>query len=106
MSRLLLDRQAASRRIELRNAVTLRIVDPIAEDSRTGIPFGTLHGRRKHRFESGPVKDVVSQDQTYALRPDKPLTDQESLSQAVGRRLFGIFEAHAEIRTVTQQTPE
>ena len=49
---------------------------------------------------------MLSPNTRQAESADELLADQERLGQSVGRRLFGVFEPNAVIRSVAQQTPE
>ena len=60
----------------------------------------------QHTCEAATVEDVVAKHQTGTIVADKLFTDNEGLSQSVGGGLFCIFETHAEIAAVAQQTLE
>jgi hypothetical protein len=50
-----------------------------------------------------PIKDVVSQRQCTGVMPDKVLSDDESLRQAVGAGLNGVLDIHGPLAAITQQ---
>ena len=106
IGRLFLDRKAVAVSVEFRHAVTLRIIDPVAEYGGLVLLFGRADRSPEHRRETRAVEDVVAQNQTGGIAADELLADQERLGQSVGRRLFGIFEPYTVIRSVAQQTPE
>ena len=64
------------------------------------------HSFAQHAGESGSMENIVTQYQADAVASDEFASDEESLSQSVGRGLFCIFEAYAEIATVSQQPTE
>ncbi len=105
MLRLFLNGEAAAVGIELRHAVAFGVVDTIAEHSRSALP-GRRNGIAQHGGETGAVEYVVAQHETYAILADKVAPYQKRLGKPVGRRLLGIAETHAEIRTVAQQAAE
>ena len=49
------------------------------------------------------MEDVVAEDQAHRILANEFLTNQKGLGQAIGRRLFGIAEMHAELTAVPQQ---
>ena len=106
MRGLLLDREAVARRVELRDAVPLGVLDAVSEDGRLGLLLGVPHRFAEHPRESRSVEDVVTQHQAHRVVADELLADQERLRQSVGRGLLGIGEPHAVIRTVAQQAAE
>ena len=56
--------------------------------------------------KSGSMKDVVPEDQAGAIVSDELLADDEGLGQAVRRRLLGVLETDAIVRTVPEQAAE
>ena len=106
MRRLLLDREAVARGVELRDAVPLGVLDPVAEDRRLARFLRAAHGLPEHARESRSVEDIVAQHQTDRIAADELLADQKRLRQPVGRGLFGVLDAYAVVRAVAQQPPE
>ena len=84
MLRFLLDAQAVPVLVELRHAVTFRIVHPVAEYGGLSFLFRRAYRFLQHGAESVPVEDVVTQYQAGAIITDKLLSDKESLRQSVG----------------------
>ena len=106
MFRFLLDRQAVACRIELRHAVTLGIVDPVAEDRGLAILLGRADGLAKKARETRAVEDIVPQNQTHGVIADEIRADQESLCKTVRGRLLGIRDTNPVVGAVAQQTTE
>ena len=52
------------------------------------------------------MKDVVPEHKAGAIVSDELLADDEGLGQAVRRRLFGVLETDAIVRTVPEQAAE
>ena len=102
---LLLDRKTVAVPVELGHAVTFGVLDPISEYRRLS-PLGHTDGLSKHLGESRSVKDIVAQHQTGCVVTDKLLADNKRLRKTVGRRLLGILQMYAVVRTVTQQPLE
>ena len=102
----LFDAQAVAFLVELRDAVALGIIHPIAEHRRLAIFLRGTHRLLEDRRESVAVEDVVPEHQAHAVVPDEFLADDESLRQSVRRRLLRIGEMHAIVGTVAQQAPE
>ena len=102
MRRLLLDREAVARGVELRDAVPLGVLDPVAEDRRLARFLRAAHGLPEHAREARPVEDIVAQHQTDRIAADELLADQKRLRQSVGRGLFGVLDAYAVVRAVAQ----
>ena len=106
MFRFLLNRQAVACRIELRHAVTLGIVDPVAEDRGLAILLGRADGLAKKARETRAVEDIVPQNQTHGVIADEIRADQESLCKTVRGRLLGIRDTNPVVGAVAQQTTE
>ena len=106
MFRFLLDAQTVAFLVEFCHAVALRVVHIVAEDGGTVVLFGIDDSLLQHACKATTVEDVVTKHQTGTVVADKLFTDNEGLSQSVGGGLFCIFEAHAEIAAVAQQTLE
>ena len=53
-----------------------------------------------------PVKDVVAEDQAYAVGPDELLPDEEGLGKALGARLNGICYPKAPPRPIPEEVLE
>lgn len=104
--RFLLDRQAVACRIELRHAVTLGIVDPVAEDRGLAILLGCADCLAKKTREARAVEDIVPQNQTHGVIADEIRADQESLGKTVRGRLLGIRDTNPVVGAVAQQTTE
>ena len=102
---LLLDRQAVALGVELGNAVSLRVGNPVAEDRRLAF-FGIGHRRAKQLHEAVAVENIVAQHQAGRIIADELFADDECLRQPVRRRLLRVGEAHAVIGPVAQQAPE
>ena len=103
---LLLDGEAVAVLVELGHAVALGIIHPIAEHGGLFVFFRRTHSLTQHLAETVALEDVVAEHQTGAVVADEIRTDGERLSQAVGRRLLGVFEMHAVVAAVTQKTLE
>ena len=104
--RLFLDGEAVPIRVELRHAVTLRIVHPVAENRGLGILLGGAHRFFEERGEIVAVEDVVPQDQAHAVVTDELLADEEGLCEAVRGGLLGVGKTDPVVGTVAQQAPE
>ena len=94
---LLLDGHCVKVLVELHNAEALGVVHVIAEHGGVALALGLLHGRPQVAGEAFPVEDVAAQHQRAGLAGDELLADDESLGEAVGRRLLGIGKRHAEL---------
>ena len=106
LRRFFLDAFGPAVGVERHHAVALRIAHPAAEDRGFGTLLGVRHGLLEQVFESGTVEDIVAQDHADRVAADEFFSDDESLCQAVGRRLFGIAETDAIVGAVAQQPPE
>ena len=104
--RLLLDAQTVALVVELRHPVPLRVIDPVAEYSGPALLLGRVYRILQQSCKPGPMEDVVPENQTHAVIPDKLLPDDECLGQTVRARLLGIFKPHSEIGTVTEKPAE
>ena len=105
LRRLFLDGNAVALGIEFRHAITFGVGNPITEDRRfAAVSIG--HSPAQLPFKAGAMEDVVSQDHAGGIVADEFPADDESLGQAVGRRLLGIGETDAIIGAVSQQTLE
>lgn len=106
MGRLLLDGHGLLTLVELDHAVTLRIVDIIAEHARALAGLGLRDRATQSRTQTIAVEDVVSQHQRARLARDELLTQQERLSQTIRRRLHLVREPHPVMRTIAQEPLE
>ena len=86
--RFLLDRQAVARRIELRHAVALGILDTVAEDRSLAILLGRADCLAKKARETRAVEDIVPQNQTHGVIADEIRADKECLCKTVRGRLL------------------
>ena len=102
---LLLDGDGPALRIELHDAEALGVVNVVAED-RGAARLGVLDGARQVARQAVAVEDVVAEHEGARLAGDELLADGEGLSQAVGRGLLCVGEAHAVARTVPEQALE
>ena len=102
----LFDADGVAAPVKFHHAVAFGVVDAIAKDSGLALLFGRDHGIAEHGAPSAAVEDVVAQNEAGAIVADKLLADDECLCQSVGRRLFGIGELHAVVRSIAQQTLE
>ena len=101
--RLLHDLDRAAGGVERHHAVAFRIAHLIGEHRRAVRP------RRRRAQQCGQmvgVDQVVAERQRAGLAGDPVAADQEGLRDALGPRLLGIGEAHAEARAVAQQAAE
>ena len=89
--------------IEFDHAVSLRIVDVVAEHCGTMFHRG---GLAQCPAQTVAVEDVVAEHQRARLAGDELLADGEGLGQAVGARLLGVGEVDAVARAVTEQALE
>ena len=64
MLRLLLDGEAVALVVEFGHAVAFRVVDPVAEDGSLSVILGVMDRIFEDSGESGPVEDVVAEDET------------------------------------------
>jgi len=98
---LLLDRHGLSVPIRLDDPKPLRVADAVPEHGRS------LLASVRRIFQEGrealPVKDVVSQNQGHAVRPNKVLSDGERLRDALRLRLHGVLQVNPQVRPVAQQ---
>ena len=106
LCRLLFDAEAVAFGVELSNTVAFGVVDKIAEDGSLAVLLGGTYTLAQQLAEACSVEDVVAQDQTGTVVADELFTDDESLSQSVGRGLLGVFEVEAIVAAVAQQTLE
>ena len=102
----LLDRKAVTHRIELRHAVTLGIVDPVAEDRGLAILLGCADCLAKKTREARAVEDIVPQNQTHGVVADEVRADKECLCKTVRGRLLGIRDTNTVVGAVAQKTSE
>ena len=100
--RFLLDRQAVARRIELRHAVALGVVDTIAEDRGLPILLGRADCLAKKTREARAVEDIVPQNQTHGVIADEIRADKECLCKTVRGRLLGIRDTNPVVGAVAQ----
>ena len=89
--------------VELDHAVALRVQHVVGEDAGAGL---ALRSAAEQLVEVVAVIEVVAQDQRAEVVADERLADQEGLGQAVRRRLHGILQVQAPVRTVAQQLLE
>ena len=82
--RFFLDGQTVSLFIELGNAITFGVADPITKDGSLPVLFGILHGLLQQAGQSSSVEDVVAEHQTGTIVADELFADDEGLGQAVG----------------------
>ena len=106
MRRFLFDRQAVARRIELRHAVALGILDTVAEDRSLAILLGRADCLAKKARETRAVEDIVPQNQTHGVIADEIRADKECLCKTVRGRLLGIRDTNPVVGAVAQQTAE
>ena len=106
LCRFLFDGEAVSVCIELGHAIAFGVAHPIAEYGGLLFFFGSTHGLAEHGGKPVSVENVVAQHQAGGIVTDELLADEEGLCQAVGRGLLGIFETHAEVAAIAQQTLE
>ena len=106
MGRLLLDAQAVALAVELCHAIALRIIDIIAKDRGETISFRILYALLQQTTEARTIEDIITQYQTGAVVANELLTDDEGLSQSVGRGLLGIFKTDTQVGAITQKTLE
>ena len=104
--RLFLDAQTVAVLVEFCHTVALWVVHIVSEDGSPIVLFCMDDSLLQHTCEAATVEDVVAKYQTGTVVADELFTDDEGLSQSVGGGLFCIFEAHAEIAAVAQQTLE
>ena len=102
---LLLDGHGPPPAVELHDAEALGVVHVVAED-RGAARLGVLDGARQVARQAVAVEDVVAEHQGARLAGDEVLADGEGLREAVGARLLGVGEAHAEAGAVAQQALE
>ena len=81
---LLLDGKAVAGRVELGDAVTLGVVDPITEDRSLILLFDGVDRFAENPREPGAVEDVVAEDQADRIAADELPADDECLGQAAG----------------------
>ena len=80
--RLLLDREHVALRVELDDAVALRVAHPVAEDRRALV---SRRGALEAVAEAVAVEEVVAERQRDAVAADEIAPDQERLRDAFGR---------------------
>ena len=83
-------RETIARTIKLGYAVTLRIIDPIAEYCGFVLLFGGCHRLFENSRETCAVEYIVSKHQTHGIIADEILSDNESLRESIRRGLLGI----------------
>ena len=76
---LLLDRDTAAVRSELRHAVALWVADPVAEDGSFITLLGILDSLTQGLREGHTVEDVVAEYEAYGVVADEVLADEEGL---------------------------
>ena len=103
---LLLDGETIALLVELRHAIALRIVNPVAEDGGLTLLLCCAYCLLKHSLEAVALEDVVAQDKAGAVVANEVGADGEGLRQPVGRWLLSIGEVHAVVAAVAQQALE
>ena len=82
--------KARPARVELDDAVALRILDAIGEDGGAAL----AHGRLPHVVgQAVAVEDVVAERQRHAVVADELAADDEGLREPAGMRLRGVRQA-------------
>lgn len=56
--------------------------------------------------ESLTVEEIISEYQTYIIRPDKCLTDEECLCESVRRRLYRVGKMDSPLNSVPEESFE
>ena len=102
----LLDGYSVAALVEFHYAVSLRVRYVVAEYGSFLLVFGGADRLAEHGGETLPVKEVVAQDQAYAVVADKFASDQKSLCQTFRGRLYGVFQLQTQRVPVSQQTAE
>ena len=87
-----LDGYGVAALVEFHYAVSLRVRYIVAEYGSFLLVFGGANRFAEHGGETLPVKEVVAQDQAYAVVADKFASDQKSLCQAFRSGLNGVFQ--------------
>jgi hypothetical protein len=101
--RLFLNAGGASVAVEHDDTIAFGIFHGISEHGRSARP---RRRRAAHFGQSRAMKDIVAEHQRDTIIADKVATDDERFGQAVRRRLFGIGQGDAELRTVAEQGAE
>src|SRR5215203_6532760 len=101
-SRLLLQRDRLARGIELDYPVRTRFSDPIGEDC-SAVNVGKV---AQLSTEPLAIEDVVAENKRHLLGTDEVRADHERLRQPTGLGLFCVADRDAELRSVTEQSPE
>src|SRR5581483_11728478 len=97
----LLDRNRPALSIELHHAVTLGIVDMIAENRR---PLRKLSERPVKSIPA--VKHVITQDQRDAILPNERFGNQKSLRDAFRFGLLPVFDRQPPLAPIPEQLPK
>jgi hypothetical protein len=90
-------------RIDLDDAVAIRIADLVAEDGGAARLRG---GSSENLLEAATIEQVVAQHQRDMFGTDKLAADDEGLSEPFGARLDGVLNANAESLAIAQQSFE
>ena len=73
--------------VEFHDSEPLRIIDIVAEYSRSPAGFRVLNGCFQSLFQAVTCENIVSQDHSNTVISDKLFADDEGLSKSVGTRL-------------------
>src|SRR5690606_29527192 len=101
--RLLLEPDHLAARVELRDAVALRVAHVVTEHGRAVL---LRAGPAQDLRQPVAVEDVVAQHQAARRTAEELAPDQERLRQAVGAGLRRVFDLHPPLRAVAEQLPE
>ena len=89
--------------VEGHDAVTFGVVHMVGEDGGAGL----LCGRISQQFvEFVAVEDVVTEDKGDAVLTDELFTNDESLRQAIGAGLHGVFKLDTPLAAIAEQLLE
>src|SRR5688572_15211589 len=103
MNRLFLDGHGALVAIKFHDTVLLRVSYAICKNGGASLPAGGL------LHKSGqvvPIKQVVAEDQATVVPFDERSANNKCFRESVGLGLYGVFETHSPLRSVTQQLAE
>ena len=100
MLRLFLDRERFPVRVELYHAVLPGILYIIAKDGRSLLP---LRCPFQHLGKTLAIENIVAQNQSHPVVPDKFLSDQEGVRQPSRIFLHRVAHLHAKLGAVAEQ---
>ena len=101
MLRLLFDTQAIALLIKLCYAISFWIAYTITKDGCLVILLCISNSLCQDLVQSCAIEDIVTQHEASRIITNELLSDDECLSQAIGRRLLGILELHSKLTSVT-----